>query len=251
MRKKIVAGNWKMNTDVVTAKKLLVEIIEGVKRNAPGSTIIVCPPYIALQKAHEMFYGCVVKLGAQNVHYEDDGAYTGEISATMLKSAGCEFVIVGHSERRQFFGETDATVNKRIRKALQHDLSPIFCIGETLEERQGGSTFDVVRRQIAGGLAGITAEDMKHIIIAYEPVWAIGTGQNATPAQAEDVHSYIRTVLAELFSDAIAQDISILYGGSVKPENAREIFAQKNVDGGLIGGASLKADGFLAIANAF
>ncbi|HET7152537.1 MAG TPA: triose-phosphate isomerase [Candidatus Kapabacteria bacterium] len=251
MRRKIVAGNWKMNTDVASAKTLLRSIVESVKKSAPAADVIVCPPYIALQEAQSILHDSKVALGAQNLHYEDDGAFTGEISATMLKSVGCKYVIIGHSERRQYFGETDGTVNKRIHKALNHELTPIFCVGETLNERQSGKAFDVIHRQVTGGLENISPENMKRIIIAYEPVWAIGTGQNATPAQAEEVHAYIRTILKELFSDAIAQVISILYGGSVKPENAREIFAQQNVDGGLIGGASLKADNFLAIANAF
>src|SRR5690242_8724235 len=176
MRKNIVAGNWKMNTDIATAKKLLEVIVDGAKKSTPTAEVIVCPPYIALQEAQSIMQNSGVLLGAQNLHYEDDGAFTGEISAAMLKSVGCSHVIIGHSERRQYFGETDATVNKRIHKALNYKLTPIFCVGETLNERQGGKTFDVIRRQVTGGLENISADDMKRIVVAYEPVWAIGTG---------------------------------------------------------------------------
>ncbi len=253
MRKKIVAGNWKMNTDAVSSKVLADIIVEGVKRQPVSAELILCPPFISLESICETLWsrGSKIKLGAQNMHYEDNGAFTGEISHTMLKSAGCEYVIIGHSERRRYFGETEETVNKRAVKSLQNNILPIVCIGETLAERQSDKTFDVLNTQIQGGLANISIEEAAKIIIAYEPVWAIGTGVNASPAQAEESHAFIRLELAKMFNPQTAESIPILYGGSVTAANARDLFAQKNVDGGLIGGASLNAESFLAIARSF
>ncbi|HQP11019.1 MAG TPA: triose-phosphate isomerase, partial [Candidatus Omnitrophota bacterium] len=188
-----------------------------------------------------------IGLGAQNVYWEDSGAFTGEISAPILKDIGVQYVIIGHSERRQYFGETDETVNKRIKAALKHDLTPIVCVGEVLKEREGNKTFDVIKKQCEGAFAGLTAEQMEKLIIAYEPVWAIGTGKTATPVQAQEVHQFIRKLLAKLYNDDVAQTVRIQYGGSVKPENSAELMSQPDIDGALVGGASLKADSFIGI----
>ncbi len=250
MRPKVVAGNWKMYTDSASAQTLVHAIVDALRGASPACTVVVCPPFTALQSVHDLVRTTPVKLGAQNLFYEEEGAYTGEISAAMLCSVGCEFVIVGHSERRQYFGDTDATVNLRVQRALAHGLRPIVCVGETLAEREANTTASVVRRQVVGGLAGIAASAMEHITIAYEPVWAIGTGRTATPMQAQEVHALIRSVIAELFSTEVAANTPILYGGSVKPDNAAALFAEPDVDGGLVGGASLDAASFANIVQA-
>ncbi len=206
--------------------------------------VAICPPFTSLETAKEMIKGSIIKLGAQNMYYEEEGAFTGEVSAKMLKSFGVEYVILGHSERRTIFKESDSIINKKILKAIESDLTPIFCVGETLAEREENKTFEIVKRQLIEGLNGVTTDQIEKVIIAYEPVWAIGTGKTATPSQAEEVHKFIREKLSTLFNNQLADKITLLYGGSVKPNNARELFIQPNIDGGLIGGACLKADSF-------
>ena len=248
MRKKIVAGNWKMNKTASEAAAL----IDGIKKEVVDVTkvdVVVCPPFTNLQVAAAACAGSNVKLGAQNVHWEASGAYTGEISAAMLKDLGVEYVIIGHSERRQYFGETDATVNARTKAALAAGLIPIVCVGETLAERDAGNMETVVVRQTKAGLDGLGG-DLAKVVIAYEPVWAIGTGRTASPAQAQEVHALIRRTLAEIADGDLANTIRIQYGGSMKPENAKELMSQPDIDGGLIGGAALKADSFAAIVKA-
>ena len=207
----------------------------------------VCPTFTSLATAVEVLKGSNVKVGAQNIHWADNGAFTGEISGAMLKEIGVEYVIIGHSERRQYFGETDETVNKRIKAALKYELKPIVCIGETLAEREGGKTNDVLAVQLKGGLADLTAADMANITIAYEPVWAIGTGKTATPEMAQETHAFIRKTLTDMFGAEVAENTVVQYGGSMKAENAAALTAQKDIDGGLIGGAALKADTFTAL----
>ncbi|MDX9867238.1 MAG: triose-phosphate isomerase [Kiritimatiellia bacterium] len=248
MRKKIVAGNWKMNKTASEAAAL----IEGIRKETEGVSaveIVVCPPFTDLKDAAAACAGSNVMLGAQNVHWEASGAFTGEISASMLKDLGVRYVIIGHSERRQYFGETDETVNRRTRAALTAGLIPIVCVGETLAERDAGQMESVVVRQTKAGLADLGG-DLGRVVIAYEPVWAIGTGRTATPAQAQEVHALIRRTLAEIGGGDVANTIRIQYGGSMKPENAKELMSQPDIDGGLIGGAALKADSFAAIIRA-
>lgn len=243
MRTPIIAGNWKMFTVVEEAKALVLALKDLVK-DVTNVEIVVCPPFISLQAVKDVLAGSRIGLGAQNVYWEKNGAFTGEISAPMLKSVGCTYVIIGHSERRTYFGETDETVNKRVFAALSEGLKPIVCVGETLEERESGKTFDVIKRQIVGGLANLSVEQMASIVIAYEPVWAIGTGKTATPAQAQEVHAFIRKLLNDIFGQTTAEATRIQYGGSVKPDNATELMSQPDIDGALVGGASLKADSF-------
>ena len=242
-RKVIIAGNWKMNKTASEAKALVEELKAKVK-DISSVDIVVCPPFTSIDAAVKAAAGSNIKVGAQNIHWADNGAFTGEISASMLKEAGVEYAIIGHSERRQYFGETDATVNKRLKAALAAGLKPIVCIGELLDEREGGHTQKVLFTQLEGGLADITEEQMAGIIIAYEPVWAIGTGKTATPEMAEETHCYIRQQLGDMFDQETAGKVRIQYGGSMKADNADSLVAQKNIDGGLIGGASLKADSF-------
>jgi triosephosphate isomerase len=248
MRQKVIAGNWKMNNDLNGA----IDLISGIKsilaNKSVEAKLIVCPPFTSLETARELLKGSVVGLGAQNMYYEENGAFTAEISASMLKSVGCEFVILGHSERRTIFCESDELINKKVKKAISTGLKPIFCIGETLEERESGVTFDVIKRQIEKGLADVSQADMETVIIAYEPVWAIGTGKTASPAQAQEVHAFIRAELVKLFGNDTAENTIIQYGGSVKPDNAKELLGQKDIDGALVGGACLKADSFVGIA---
>lgn len=244
-RKKFIAGNWKMNTTVAEA----VELAKGVVAKVGGSTdvdVAVCPPYTNLAVVAEAIKGSPVKLGAQDVHWEDKGAFTGKVSCAMLKAVGVTYVIIGHSEQRQFFGETDETVNKKVKATLKAGMLPIVCVGELLDERKGGKMQAVVERQTRGAFAGVEKADALKCTIAYEPVWAIGTGETATPAQAQEAHAYIRGVLGSLYGSA-AQDLRIQYGGSMKASNAKELLAQTDVDGGLIGGAALKADDFAGI----
>lgn len=255
-RRKIVAGNWKMNLDRARARELATAV--AVRAGEAGTTeLVLCPPapYIDTVGAALGVAGTVspsgVMLGAQNMHDKPSGAFTGEVAPPMLIDLGCRYVILGHSERRTLFGETDAIVNIKTKAALAAGLTPIVCVGETLEEREGGRTEAVVTTQINGSLAGLAAADLGKTVIAYEPVWAIGTGKVATPQQAQDVHALIRTLLGKLASPALAAAVRIQYGGSVKPDNAADLASQPDIDGALVGGASLKADDFLGIAAAF
>ena len=246
MRKKVIAGNWKMNMNLHQSQKLVSEIINALAKDNK-SEVIVCPPFTSLSEVSSLLKGTHIKLGAQNMYYEESGAYTAEISADMLKSVGCEYVILGHSERRVIFNESDELINKKIKAAITKELKPIFCIGELLEQRENGQTMNVVSMQIEKGLEGITSEQMKNIIIAYEPVWAIGTGKTASPLQAQEVHSFIRELVAKKYSTSVAENLIIQYGGSVKPDNSGELLSQEDIDGALVGGACLKADSFLSI----
>ncbi|MBA4318170.1 MAG: triose-phosphate isomerase [Flavobacterium sp.] len=247
MRKKVIAGNWKMNKNLGESISLFKEIKIAVL-NVPGKVdVILCPPYTSLETGANLLKESPVKLGAQNMHFEESGAFTGEISASMLKSVGCEYVILGHSERRTIFKETDEIINKKMKKALLNGLKPIFCVGETLEERENNITEKVVQTQITTGLSEIPENEMKNVIIAYEPVWAIGTGRNATKQQAEEVHVFIRNLVKNLYSVAISENITIQYGGSVKADNSKELLSMPNIDGALVGGACLKADSFVEI----
>ena len=245
MRKPIIAGNWKMNKTPSEGAALVKELMPLVK--GADCDVVVCVPATDLYAVGEAIKGSNIHLGAQNVHFAESGAYTGEISADMLKELGVEYVVIGHSERRQYFGETDETVNKRTITALTKGLTPIVCVGETLEEREGGKTEEVLKRQLTEGLKGIA--DLSALVIAYEPVWAIGTGKTATSEQADETIGYIRKVLAENFCKKCAEEVRIQYGGSMKPSNCKELMAMPEIDGGLIGGASLKADDFAAIVN--
>ena len=249
MRKIIIAGNWKMNK----TEKETVELITALRTkliDVAAVDIVVCPVFTSLSVANDILLETNIGLGAQNLHWEDSGAFTGEISASMIKSVGAQYVIIGHSERRQFFGETNETVNKKIKAALKEGLKPIVCIGEVLEDREAGKTFDVIKGQCEGSLANLTSEEMGKIILAYEPVWAIGTGKTASPQQAQEVHKYIRDLLVTLFSEELAQSVRIQYGGSVKPENSADLMSQPDIDGALVGGASLKCDSFVGIIEA-
>lgn len=251
MRKKIVAGNWKMNLDYAEGISLFSEIVNMVRDEKKGDQIaIICSPYIHLNSLAKLG-GDVVKIGAQNCHQNDSGAYTGEISAGMIKSVGCEYVIIGHSERRQYFAESNELLAAKTIKVLENGLSPIFCIGETLDERNNGTYFEVLKNQLEQGVFGLTAEDFAKVVIAYEPVWAIGTGLTATSDQAQEVHAYIRKEIAAKYNNEVADQTTILYGGSCNPKNAAELFAQPDIDGGLIGGASLKSRDFTDIVKAF
>ncbi len=249
MRKKIVAGNWKMNKTLQEGIALAQEV-EKMASGVPGDVeLIIAPPFIHLTEVKKLLNR--VKLGAQNCASEASGAFTGEVSASMLASAGVQFVIIGHSERRSYYGETNSIINKKVRLALQNNLNPIFCCGEVLSEREKGKHLDVVKEQLEEGLFSLSPDEFSKVIIAYEPVWAIGTGVNATPAQAQEMHQYIRSLIAGKYDETIASNTSILYGGSCKPSNAGELFANPDVDGGLIGGASLKAEDFIGIAKAY
>ncbi|TWT96152.1 Triosephosphate isomerase [Botrimarina colliarenosi] len=249
MRKTLIAGNWKMNTDRATAVALAKAVAEGAAE-VEGVDLLVCPPAIYLSAVGEALAGSPVALGAQNMSPEDNGAFTGETSATMLGDVGAEYVILGHSERRTLFGETDLDVCKKTHKALAAGLAPIVCVGELLEEREAGKTAEVIKSQFEASLADISETQITSIVIAYEPVWAIGTGKVASPEQAEEVHADLRRLLTERYTAEIAESIRLLYGGSMKPGNAAELLAKPNVDGGLIGGAALKAEDFLGIAKA-
>ena len=249
MRKKIVAGNWKMNMTVAEAGAL----VSGLKlelANFREVEVVVCPPFTALAAVSKSLQGTNMDLGAQNMHWEKSGAYTGEVSPEMLRELFCHYVILGHSERRTYFGETDEIVNRKTKAALAWGLHPIVCVGETLTQREAGEVEQVITTQVRGSLAGLSAREILDTVIAYEPVWAIGTGKTATSAQAQDVHALIRKVLAGMFDEAVAQGVRIQYGGSVKPANAKELFSMPDIDGGLIGGAALKADSFVAIVKA-
>ncbi|MBF0522423.1 MAG: triose-phosphate isomerase [Candidatus Omnitrophica bacterium] len=246
MRKPIIAGNWKLFKNALEA----IELVTILKRefcDVEGVDIVVCPVFVVLRDVYECLMESNIGVGAQDLYWEDSGAFTGEVSAPLIKDAGAQYVIIGHSERRQFFGETNQTVNKKIKAALKHNLTPIICVGEVLAEREAGQTMDVLKKQCEESLAGLTNEEMVKCVIAYEPVWAIGTGKTATPAQAEEAHKYIRGLLVKQFSEDVGQSVRIQYGGSVKPDNIKELMAQPDVDGALVGGASLKSDSFSAI----
>jgi triosephosphate isomerase len=247
-RKPVIAGNWKMYKTVAQTVQFFDEF-KPLVRSASHCEIVICPTFPALAAAVETARGSNIRIGAQNLHWEDEGAFTGEVSAPMIQAVGCNHVIIGHSERRQFFGETDATVNKRLFAALKAGLTPIVCVGETLDQRDRGATEAVLIQQIEGGLASLTRNDFSRIIIAYEPVWAIGTGRVATPETAAEAHAVIRGKAARQFGLELAENVRILYGGSVKPDNVEGLMARPEIDGALVGGASLKPDSFAAIVN--
>jgi triosephosphate isomerase (TIM) len=247
-RKLIIAGNWKMCKTIGDA----IELTTGLKRelfsfNWQTVDVVVCPAFTALAEVAEVIAETGIGLGAQNCHWEKEGAFTGEVSCPMIKDTGATFVIIGHSERRQFFGETNESVNKKTNAALANGLTPIVCVGETLAEREANKTFAVLEKQLTDGFAGIVAQEMARVIVAYEPVWAIGTGKTATSVGAQEAHQFIRGVLSKLFTVETAQEVRIQYGGSVKPENAADLMKQPDIDGALVGGASLKVDSFVAI----
>jgi len=249
MRKTIIAGNWKMFKTIPEA----IELSNGLKRELykldfDNIDVVLCPPFTALSEVSETINESEIKLGGQNIYWLDEGAFTGEVSGKMLKDAGCSFVIIGHSERRQFFSETNETVNKKLKAALSNNLTPIVCVGEMLNEREAGKTFEVLKNHVEGALRDISSEDVLKTVIAYEPVWAIGTGKTATPAQAQEVHKYIRDLLTKLYDNDVSSSLRIQYGGSVKPDNITELMKQPDVDGALVGGASLKVDSFTEIA---
>ena len=246
MRKPFLAGNWKMNMNSTTAVNLAAGLAKELAEIDSVDTA-VCPPFVYLQSVAAALSASGIALGAQDVYFEGNGAFTGEISCGMLKDCGCTYVIIGHSERRHVIGETDELINKKIAAAIQSGLLPIFCVGELLEERDGGKTIDVVANQVKKGLAGVSAEQVRTVTIAYEPVWAIGTGRTATPDQAQEVHAMIRGLLKDLYGPALADTLRIQYGGSAKPANTAELMAQPDVDGLLIGGASLKVEDFSAM----
>lgn len=248
MRRKIVVGNWKMNKSVAESAELACQVVEALGEGFSGCDVGIAPTFPALYPVAAELGGTRVALCAQNCHYEDDGAYTGEVSAGMLKAVGCNSVILGHSERRQYFGETNEVVNRKVTKALGEGLQVILCVGETLEEREAGKVADIVTSQVTEGLKGIA--DLSNVVVAYEPVWAIGTGKTATSDQAQEVHALIRATIASLYGAPAADALRIQYGGSVKGANAAELFAMPDIDGGLIGGASLKAEEFAAIVKA-
>jgi triosephosphate isomerase len=247
MRKTVIAGNWKMYKTVDESIELINALKPHTSSLTPDVDVIICPPFTSLAIASSLLKDSPMKLGAQNMSEHDEGAYTGEVSWKMLKSAGCEYVILGHSERRQYFGETNELINAKAKKALANGLKPIICVGEKLEEREKGVTEQIITTQVKGVLNGIASDDLKNCIIAYEPVWAIGTGKTATPQQAEEVHRSIRKLVAQLYSWHVAERLIIQYGGSVKPDNAADLLAQDDIDGALVGGACLKADSFAAI----
>lgn len=246
MRKPIIAGNWKLNKTIKEAVALIT-LLKRKLSDVESVEIVVCPPFTALGEACELLTDSNIRLGAQDVYWEEKGAYTGEVSAALIKDAGASFVIIGHSERRQYFHETDETVNKKTKAAIKAGLTPIVCVGETLSEREANKTFQVVETQLKGGFAGFSADEMEKLVIAYEPVWAIGTGRVATPQQAQEVHAFIRKNLSKAFGEETAGPLRILYGGSVKPDNISSLINEPDIDGALVGGASLEADSFAEI----
>ncbi|MFA6357123.1 MAG: triose-phosphate isomerase [Candidatus Omnitrophota bacterium] len=246
MRKTIIAGNWKMYKTLKDGQELAVALKRELYK-IENVDIVICPAYPLLAYLADDLAESNIAVGAQDVYWQDEGAFTGEVSPLMIKDAGCKYVIVGHSERRQFFGETNETVNKKINACLKHGLTPIICVGENLKERESNNTFKVIENHIEGGLAGISSDDMLKIVVAYEPVWAIGTGKTASPDQAQEVHKFIRDLLKKLYGEEVSSEIKIQYGGSVKPENIVELMGKPDVDGALVGGASLKADSFAQI----
>lgn len=250
MRRPIIAGNWKMNKTASEAAALVKGLKDKLK-DIRDIDIIVCPPFTSLGEVAKIVQGTNIHLGAQNVYWEDSGAYTGELSCPMLKEIGCKYVIIGHSERRSYFGETNENVNKKLKAAFRYNLTPIVCVGERLEQREASKTFEVIREQVENGLDGISLAEIKKVIIAYEPVWAIGTGRTATPDEAQEAHSFIRGLFKELYNEETANIVRIQYGGSVKPDNISDLMAKDDVDGALVGGASLKLDSFVKIVKWF
>lgn len=246
MRIPLIAGNWKMHKTVGESVDLVEALLAGLGE-VKDREVLVCPPYTALQSLCPILSDTAIALGAQDMFYEEQGAYTGAISPLMLKDVGCTYVIIGHSERRQHFGDTDEVVNRKLHVALKHGLRPIMCVGESKPQRDDGQAEEVVVSQVRGGLADVTAEQMAQVVIAYEPIWAIGTGDTATPADAQAMHAAIRKTLTELYTADVAQALRIQYGGSVKPDNVDELMSQTDIDGALVGGASLKAESFLRI----
>lgn len=253
MRKHIVAGNWKMNLTFTEADELLDSLMTALETNTPArdTEVIVCPPFPYLEMTSDYANDSYFKVGAQNVSHRDKGAFTGEVSAEMLQSMELDCCIVGHSERRAYYGETDEIVAAKVDQLLKHDLQPIVCVGENLDQREAGRQLEIVKNQVEKALFHLSTDDILKTVIAYEPVWAIGTGKTATPEQAQEIHAHIRSLLAQKYGQQTAGQISILYGGSCKPSNAKELFACPDIDGGLIGGASLKADDFMGIVTAF
>ena len=248
-RKTIIAGNWKMNK-TVSEMKAYAEEIRPLMPRGKWCEVVLCVPFVNIPSAVRLFKDCHISIGAQNCHYEDHGAYTGEVTAEMLKEVGVKYVIIGHSERRQYYNETDLTVNKKVLAALNAGLQPIVCVGESLDQREAGTTMDLIAYQVKAALAGVPAEKMRRVVIAYEPLWAIGTGRTATAEQADEVCESIRAVVRKLYGARIARAVTIQYGGSMNAKNAQELLAQPDVDGGLIGGAALKPADFVEIINA-
>ena len=250
MRKKLIAGNWKMNKTFTESYELLLNIKELINPKVFEKVdVLVCPPFVNLEAASDILNDSGIYTGGQNIHHADDGAYTGEISAKILKSVGCKFVILGHSERRQYFFETNDLINIKVKKSLENDLIPIVCVGETLIQREENVHYKIVEEQVMLCLKGLTDDEMMNVVIAYEPVWAIGTGKTASPQQANEMHSFIRKSLSNLFTNNISENTIILYGGSMNDKNANDLLSMSDIDGGLIGGASLKAESFLNIIN--
>lgn len=247
MRTPIIAGNWKLFKNINEAEEL-VKDLSGLVADLKDVEIVVAPVFTAITTAARAAAGTNIKIAAQDCYWEEEGAFTGEVAPSMLKNAGCSHVIIGHSERRQYFGETDATVNKKTKAACAAGLVVLLCVGETLAERESGAAFDVIKNQVSKGLAEITEKQLQQIVIAYEPVWAIGTGKTASNEQAQEIHAHIRNLIATLYNQSAAQSLRILYGGSVKPENIKGLMEQPDIDGALVGGASLKAESFAAIA---
>lgn len=247
MRLPIIAGNWKMHMTKDTALSYLKDLKERVK--GTDVEVVICPPATLLNLLKEAAKGTNIKIGAQNMYWEEQGAFTGETSPIMLKDLGIDYCIIGHSERRQYFGETDETVNKKIKAAIKHGIKPIVCVGETLEERKEGKTESLIKKQVAQAFKNIDLEDVKNVVIAYEPIWAIGTGETATPEMANSAIAHIREVVRDIYNEGISEEIRIQYGGSVKPNNIEELMGQDDIDGALVGGASLKADSFSEIVN--
>lgn len=248
-RKTIIAGNWKMNK-TLSETRAFAEELKTILPKGKWCDVVLCVPFVNISSAVRIFKDCRVSIGAENCHYEASGAYTGEVSAEMLKEIGVKYVVIGHSERRQYYNETDFTVNKKVRAALEVGLRPIVCVGETLEQRELGVTMELISYQVKCALAGVTADKLRHVVVAYEPIWAIGTGKTATSEQAGEVCEAIRTVIRKLYGARVARSVTIQYGGSMNAKNARELLAQPDVDGGLIGGASLKAPDLVEIINA-
>lgn len=247
MRKPIIAGNWKMNLSINDA----VKFIEEVKNEVSNTDVepVICAPFTFLKDLKQSVKGTNIKIGAQNMHFEDSGAFTGEISAPMLKELDIDYCVIGHSERRQYFAETDETINKKLKQSFKYDIIPILCVGETLEERESGKTNDIVKSQVVADIKGLDKDLVSKLVIAYEPIWAIGTGKTATSEQANEVISYIREVVKELYNDEVSENVRIQYGGSVKPDNVEEIMNQSDIDGALVGGASLKPSDFIKLVN--
>ncbi len=246
MRKPIIAGNWKMNKNVTEALEL-VKDLRFKLADVSDVEVVVCPPFTAVYQVYQFLKGSNIKVGAQNCYFEKKGAFTGEVSPSMLKEAGCTYVILGHSERRQIFKESDELINRKIRAVLGEEMLPILCCGETLEEREKNVTSEVIKRQLTGGLKGFTEDEMLKMVIAYEPVWAIGTGKTATKEQAQEVHKFIRDLIAKLYSQKTADAVRIQYGGSVKPDNVSILMSEPDIDGALVGGAALEADSFVKL----